>query len=87
MTVQVSIKLTQEKAGALWVKNQNMKEELKQLKQLNKELAEGIITALRGSVFDQHGNRNDDGLLPFKEVQTATKTLLMLEPKCIKIIG
>lgn len=87
MTVQVSIKLTQKEAGALWVKCQNMKEEIKLLKSVNKELAEAIITSLRGAVFDENGNRNDDGLLPFKEVQTATKALLSVEPKCIKILG
>lgn len=87
MTVQVSIKLTQKEAGALWVKCQNMKEEIKLLKSVNKELAEAIITSLRGSVFDENGNRNDDGLLQFKETQTATKALLTVEPMCNKILG
>ena len=38
-------------------------------------LRSAINTALHGTVFDKEGNRDDDGLIPFKETKTAITVL------------
>ncbi|WP_333609335.1 hypothetical protein [Arsukibacterium sp.] len=38
-------------------------------------LKAAITTALRGTVFDEVGNRDDDGLIPFRNTKTAIEVL------------
>lgn len=38
-------------------------------------LHKAIETALHGTVFDEVGNRDDDGLIPFRETKTAVSVL------------
>lgn len=71
-----------------WAQEQAAKHEawseIQQLKADNKALAEAVLTALRGTRLDKHGNRDDDGLLPFKETKTAIEALANVEALAIK---
>lgn len=50
-------------------------------------LANAILTALRGSKIDDHGNRGDDGLLPFGFTITAINALREVEQLAMAVVA
>ncbi len=50
-------------------------------------LAGAILTALRGTMIDEHGNRGDDGLLPFGFTITAINALRSAESLAMNVVS
>lgn len=50
-------------------------------------LAGTILTALRGTIIDEHGNRGDDGLLPFGFTITAINALRSAESLAMNVVS
>lgn len=48
-------------------------------------LANAVLTALRGSLLDEFGNRDDDGLMPYGNLNFAIRTLVAVEPLAEKL--